>query len=161
MFTETIIWDGWDGIFIIGLKGIIIYVAMILLLRLSGKRTLTKMNSFDFIITIALGSTVSSIILDTRLAISEGITALILLILLQYAVTFTAVRSSWFNKIIKSEPTVLFSNGAYDTRAMKKQRITKGEILSSLRQQSKTLDNQTCVVLENNGKISVYKESND
>ena len=82
--------------------GISSYLLLILILRISGKRTLSKMNAFDFIITIALGSMLSTIIMDPSISLIEGMTAMGLLVLLQYIITFTSVRSKMIGSIVQS-----------------------------------------------------------
>lgn len=62
--------ENWSQILKILLTGAFAYIAIIIVLRLSGKRTLSQMNAFDFIITVALGSTLATAMLskDTPLA---------------------------------------------------------------------------------------------
>ena len=83
-----------QGIVRMLIVGTLAYVALVLFLRISGKRTLAKLNAFDLVVTVALGSTLSAILLQESIALSEGLVALGLLILAQYLVTFFSVRSS-------------------------------------------------------------------
>ncbi|MBO1266060.1 hypothetical protein J3A84_13565 [Proteiniclasticum sp. SCR006] len=69
---------------------------------------MSKMNAFNLIITVALGSSFATVMLDNSIALMEGVAALGLLILLQYVVTFTAVRSERIRRLIKSDPTLLY-----------------------------------------------------
>jgi hypothetical protein len=64
--------------------GIMAYVVLVVLLRVTGKRTLSKMNAFDLVVTVALGSTLATILLSTDVTLAMGVTALVLLIVLQY-----------------------------------------------------------------------------
>ena len=125
-------------------------------LRLTGKRTLSKMNAFDLIVTVALGSTLAAVLLDTSVPLVDGIAALFLLILLQFLVTSVAVRSQWARSLVKSEPTLLAKDGEYLASAMFGQRMTKDEVDAALRSEGfAALDDVRFVVLETNGKISV------
>jgi uncharacterized membrane protein YcaP (DUF421 family) len=72
------------------LVGFLAYVGVVFLLRLSGRRTLSKMNAFDLIVTVALGSTLATILLDRELPLAEGMLAFALLIGLQFVVTARA-----------------------------------------------------------------------
>ena len=92
---EPLFFDGWSGIARTLLVGTLAYVVLVFMLRVSGKRTLSKMNAFDFIVTIALGSTLATVPLDTGTSLSEGATASTLLIGLQYLVTWSSVRTPW------------------------------------------------------------------
>lgn len=70
------IFQNWGGIGRTLLVGVLAYVALILLLRLSGKRTLAKLNAFDLVVTVAIGSTLATILLSESVALAEGVVAL-------------------------------------------------------------------------------------
>ena len=102
MFFQT-----WSGLGRVLVVGICAYAGLVLMLRISGKRTLSKMNAFDFVVTVALGSTLASLLLSKEVPLAEGFLALALLILLQWVVAWMAVRFSGWRKLIKSEPRLL------------------------------------------------------
>ena len=96
-----------DSIQVLGrtlLTGVLAYIFTVLILRLTGKRTLTKWNAFDFIVTIALGSTLATVILSRDVSLAQGAVALALLCLLQLIVTWFSVRSERFQHLVKSTP---------------------------------------------------------
>ncbi len=82
------------------------YIALVLLLRISGKRTLTKLNAFDLVITVALGSTLATSVLSKQTTLAEGVLAFAVLIVLQFVVTWTSVRWRPVEDLVKSEPTL-------------------------------------------------------
>lgn len=136
--------------------GFLAYIGLIIFLRISGKRTLTKLNAFDLVVAVALGSTLATILLDSSISLLEGLTAFALLILLQYVITFLSVHSNWFNNVIKSEPRLLFLNGQFLRSAMKKERIKEIEILQAIRNSgSGSTEKVAAVVLETDGSLSV------
>lgn len=90
-----IFFDGWEGIVRTLILGILAYVMIVTYLRLSGLRTLSKMNAFDFIVTIALGSTLASILLSKEVTLAEGTVAVGTLVGLQFLVTWISVRARW------------------------------------------------------------------
>ncbi len=92
--------EDWSGLGRVIVVGTLTYVALVLILRISGKRTLSKMNAFDLVVTVALGSTLATIILSKDVALAEGILALGLLIGLQYVVTWSSVRSNTINHLV-------------------------------------------------------------
>ena len=92
--TGSIFFQGWSGPVRILIVGVLSYAALVLLLRLTGKRTLSKLNAFDLVITVALGSTLSTAILDRNTPLLDGLVAMGLLVLLQFAVTWTMVLGS-------------------------------------------------------------------
>jgi len=136
--------------------GVPMYFILVFLLRISGKRTLSKMNQFDFIITVAFGSTIASILLQKNITLIEGITALALLIFLQFAVTWTSVRFSFVDKLIKSEPALVFYRGKFLKGNMKSERVTESEIYQAMRSKNVTnIKDVYQVILETNGSLSV------
>lgn len=150
--------DNWEGIYRTLIIAVLTYPVLILMLRVSGKRTLSKMNMFDFIVTIALGSTVATILLNSDIAYAEGLTALAILILLQYIVTWLSVRSSGFNKIIKGEPRLLYYKGAFIGEAMRKERMNEDEIRQAVRKNGKaSFEKIEAVVLETDGSLTVVE----
>jgi uncharacterized membrane protein YcaP (DUF421 family) len=140
--------------------GLCAYVSLIILLRISGKRTLSKLNAFDLVVTVAMGSTLSSILINKNVTLAQGITAFLMLIGLQYIMAKLAVHISFINKLIKSEPKILFLDGEYHTQAMNKERVMKKEILQAARSQGiSSMTEIEAVVLETDGSISIIKKS--
>lgn len=72
--------------------GVPAYVALVFILRLSGKRSLSQMNAFDLFVTVSLGSTLATVLLSKSVALAEGIAALALLLFLQFSITWLSVR---------------------------------------------------------------------
>ncbi len=130
--------DTWSGLARVVIVGPLAYLALILFLRTSGKRTLTKLNAFDLVVTVALGSTLSSIILSKSVALLEGVLALATLIALQYLITWSSVRSSLIEGLVKAEPTLLAHEGELLAGAMRRQRVTRDDVLSALRSEGWT-----------------------
>jgi len=148
--------QNWEGIVRTLIVGVLAYAALVLFLRTSGKRTLAKLNAFDFVVTIAIGSTLAAILLQESVALAEGATALALLILLQYLVTFASVRSQRFARMLRSEPTLLARNGTFCAIAMKHQRVTEGEAMSAIRSAGGSdVSSVDYVILESDGTLSV------
>lgn len=132
------------------------YFSLVAVLRIGGKRTLSKMNSFDFIVTVAMGSILANTLLSTSTSLSEGVTATLLLVGLQYLVTLTASRSKWFCKVIKSDPALLLYQGQILEKALKTEHITSSELMAALRKAGYSSWNDVgAVVLENDGSLSV------
>lgn len=151
--------NGWDGIWRILIVGTVAYVALIVLLRISGKRTLSKMNAFDFVVTVSLGSTLASILLSKDVPLAEGITALALLIALQMAVAWSSMRSKWFSKLVKSDPTLLLYRGNFLGAALNRERVTEEEVRAAIRSQGiARVEDALAVVLETDGSFTVVKD---
>ena len=154
------LFDTWAGLGRVLLVGTLAYVALVLVLRVSGKRTLTKLNAFDLVVTVALGSTLATVLLSKSVALAEGVVALGLLVLLQYALAWLSVRSPRFKALIKAEPTLLLHNGRLLEGAMQVERITREEVLAALRASGAADPGKVAaVVLETDGTLSVISDA--
>ncbi len=160
MDWSEMFFHGWEGIVRTVLVGVLAYACLVLFLRISGKRTLAKLNAFDLVVTVALGSTLSAILLQQSIGLAKGATALALLILMQYLVTFLSVRSSSFARFVRSEPALLARDGAFCREAMRRQRITEEEVTSAIRSNgARGVEATSAVILESDGTISVVTTS--
>ena len=154
--------QGWETIYKTALLSILTYLSIIVILRTSGKRTLSSFNAFDFLITVTIGSISATTILSTSTKFFDGMTAIITLVILQYIVAKISVYSKKFSKIIKSEPTLLYYNGEYVEINLKKMRVSKDDILQEIRVNSgTTVDKVHSVILEANGNLSVITSGTD
>lgn len=154
------LFKGWDTIGRVLVVGTLAYIGLLIILRTSGKRTLSKMNAFDMVVTVALGSTLSNIFMSRQTGLADGLTGLATLALLQFVVAWLSLRWPGFKKLIKSEPTLLFFQGQFLDRAMRGQRVVKDEVLTAIRQSGiERLDDVQAVVLETDGSFTVVKPS--
>lgn len=126
MMSEQMFFAGAPGVWRTLLVGLCAYVLLILVLRTTGKRTPSKINAFDLIVTVALGSTLATVILSKDVALAEGVTAFVMLAGAQLAVTWLSTRSKRFRSWIKAEPTILVEKGIMLSDAMKRERVTSG-----------------------------------
>jgi uncharacterized membrane protein YcaP (DUF421 family) len=152
------LFDTWSGIGRVGLVGVLAYVALVAFIRVSGKRTLTKLNAFDLVVTVALGSTLATVLLSKDIPLAEGVVALATLILLQYVITWASVRISWFKSLVKSKPTLLACGGKLIDDALLAQRVTREEVHAVLRSQGiSAIADVGALVLETDGSFSVMR----
>lgn len=152
--------EDWSELYRIFISALIAYIILIVILRISGKRTLSKWNAFDFIVTIALGSLLASVIVSKSNRIIEGLFAAFLLVVFQFTITWLSTRFDWIKEIIKAQPTLLYYQNSFLTEAMKSQRVTKSEILAAMRNSSIGSVNEVeAVVLETDGSFSVIEKS--
>ncbi len=150
--------DGWTGLARVVVVGTLAYAALMVILRVSGNRTLSKLNAFDLVVTVALGSTLATILLSKDVALAEGLLALALLVGLQFAVTWSSVRSSAVARLVKSEPSLLLYRGECLHRRMRRARVTEEEVRSAVRDQGiGALNEVEAVVLETDGSLSIVK----
>lgn len=155
-------YNGFEPIYTSIIMSVILYFSIVVLLRLSGKRTLSDLNAFDLLVTITMGSIAATTILSKDTSYVNGIASILTLIILQYVIAKSAVFSRAFSKLIRSKSTLVFYKGEYLEENMKKMRITKNDILQQARQHQGITSNQiSSVILESNGKLSVIKNSQE
>lgn len=152
--------NGWENLFRTLIVGLLAYAVLVIFLRLSGNRTLSKMNAFDLIVTVALGSTLATILLSKQVALAEGALALGLLIFLQFAITWLSVRKRWVKKLVTGEPLMLLYRGEFLTQALRKARVTQDEVRAAIRSNGlSSVAAAHAVILETDGSLSVVKEN--
>jgi uncharacterized membrane protein YcaP (DUF421 family) len=152
--------DSWSDILRIILVGAASYTTLVAILRLSGKRTLGQLNVFDFVVTVALGSTLATIFLSTDVSWAEGATALGLLAALQLLVAWISARWPRMRGVFTAEPALLLAGGRFRHDAMRRNRLTESELRQAVRMQGTgDLSRVEAVVFETNGKLSVITSS--
>lgn len=148
--------ESWQGLLRIFLVGVPAYLGLVLLLRVSGKRTLSKMNAFDLVVTVALGSTLATTLLSRDVPLVEGLGALALLIGLQYVITWSSVRSARFKRLVRSEPSLLYFRGETVHGELRRERVSVEELHQAVRDSGfASLAEVDAVVLETDGTTAV------
>lgn len=148
--------DGWSGILRMLAVGVPAYAALVLLLRIGGKRTLAKLNAFDLVVTVAFGSILATALLDATLPLADVIVAFALLVILQFIVTWSSLRSRTVDRVVRNDPTVLYERGEYLEEVMRRERVKPSEVMAAVRSQGlDDLDHVERVVLEADGSLSV------
>src|SRR3954464_14540356 len=109
----------WEELGRAALLAVIAYAGFIVLLRTSGKRTLLKMNVFDFVLVVALGSTLADTILTPDITVSKGLVACATLIVAQFLISWVVTRSPRIEKFINGKPTLLVHRGEFLFDVMK------------------------------------------
>ncbi len=159
---QPMFFDDWTGIARTLIVGTLAYVGLIVLLRLSGKRTLSKMNAFDFIVTVALGSSLATVVLNEGVALTEGLVAFGLLVGLQFLVTWSSVHAPWVRRVVTGEPRLVALRGELLREALRQTRVAEAEVLAAIRGKGfARLEDVEAVVLETDGSFSVVGSSED
>ncbi len=159
---EKFFFSGWESLFRTLVIGVLAYVALVVLLRVSGNRTLSKMNAFDLIVTVALGSTLATVLLNKNVALAEGTLAFALLIGLQFVVTWTSVRVQWVRRLVTGDPSMLLYRGDFVSGSLRSARVTRDEVRAAIRSAGLCkLEDVEAVVLETDGSFNVIKRTDD
>lgn len=139
-----------------------IYLAVIVFTRLSGLRSFSKMSSFDFAMTVAVGSLIASAITTKNPPLFQAIIALAALYILQIAVAVMRQKSSFLKNLADNQPLLLMDGSEMLNENMKKARVTPDDLLAKLRESNITrLSQVKAVVMETTGDISVLHHENE
>jgi uncharacterized membrane protein YcaP (DUF421 family) len=162
MQDSNIFFDGWPKLGRSLVLAVLAYGALVFLLRVSGKRTLSKMNVFDFVFVVALGSTLAATILSPGVTLADGVLALSALIGLQILLSWLCTRSHLLDRLINGEPALLLHRGRFLREAMGRERVTEEEMRAAVRNRGlASFDDVESIVLETDGTFSVVWQKTD
>lgn len=154
------LYDNLQGLLRVVLISALAYSWLVVVLRLAGKRSLSKLNAFDLVVTVALGSTLATVLLTKEVAFLEGALAFCMLTLLQWAVSRLSISSRRFSQLVRSQPKLLVENGSYRTGAMIRERVTADEVDAAIRNAGiGRIEHVAAVVLETDGSLSVIRRT--
>lgn len=147
---------GWSDLYAVLVVGLACYLTVVVLLRATGKRTLTKLNAFDFVVTVSIGSLLATGVLDPATSWAAVASGILLLVVAQWVmakVTSTWPRSRWF---VTAEPTLVVRDGKLLQDALRRSRVAPSEVLQAVRTSgSGSLASVAAVTLEPDGSLSV------
>ncbi len=153
---NSIFFDGWESPTRTAILAVCSYITLVALVRISGKRTLSKMNTFDFLVTIALGSALATVLLSKDTTLVQGVVAFSVLIGCQFVVSWSSVRWRWVRGWVTGEPQLLLYRGEYIDAALRKSRVTEDDVLAAIRAAGIANRGQVeAVVLETDASLSV------
>jgi len=159
---DHLLFNNWETLWRTLIIGLLIYIVLIVFLRLTGKRTLSKMNAFDFVVTVALGSTLATVLLNRDVALAEGALAFALLIGLQFLITWSSVRVRWVRHVVTGDPELLLYRGRPLHDALRRARVTEGELRAAIRSEGyASVDEIEAVVLETDSSFSVIRRESE
>jgi uncharacterized membrane protein YcaP (DUF421 family) len=161
--NDVVFWfGGWPPIGRILVVGTLMYIALIVLLRISGSRTLASMNVFDFIITVAIGAAFGRTLTTRQVALAEALAAFVLLVALQFVVAWLQTR--WTNAmgIVTNPPSLLYYRGEFLRKAMRRQRVTEAALKAAVRKEHLgSMAEIEAIVMESSGEFSVIRTLGD
>jgi uncharacterized membrane protein YcaP (DUF421 family) len=139
----------------VALTALAIYLAVMLCTRIAGKRSFSKMSSFDFAVTVAIGSIVATVILSKSVSLMQGIVGLVSLYTLQILVAALR-RYAWVRRLAGNQPLLLMQGHEVYIQNLKKAHVTLSDLKAKLREANVLhRDQVNVVVFESTGDISV------
>lgn len=161
-FDETWIVTTATSVLMVVLSALGIYAVLLLLTRLAGLRSFSKMSSFDFAITVATGSLIATVLLSENPPLMQGIAGLAVLFLIQFVVAALRNRSRAVQRIVDNEALLLMAGDEVIHENLKKARVTEDDLNAKLRAANVLHPGQVCaVVMETTGDISVLHANSD
>lgn len=137
----------------------IIYILVLVVMRLMGKREISQMQPFELVIAIMIADLASVPMSDTGIPITNGIIPILALLLFQLIISIINLKSITLRKIICGKPRFLIFRGRIDEQALKKEKITINELQERLREKDIfTIGDVEYVILETSGDISVIQK---
>ena len=137
----------------------IIYILVLVVMRIMGKREISQMQPFELVIAIMIADLASVPMSDTGIPIFNGIIPILALLLFQLIISIINLRSIKLRQIICGKPQILVYRGKIDEKALKKEKITINELQERLRQNNIfTLGDVEYAILETSGEISVIQK---
>src|SRR5579862_9413437 len=132
----------WHDIFVVGapmaekvIRPILVYFALVVLLRAFGKRELAQLNPFDLVVLLSLSNTVQNAIIGNDNSLSGGLIGALALMAMNYLVVRFLFRHRRLDQLFEGKPTVLIENGTVLNQALAKELLTKAELMTVLHRQ--------------------------
>ena len=142
-------------------RGVAIYFVLLVIIRLSGRRTMAQATPFDFVLLLIVAETTQQALLGDDFSITNAVILIVTLFLTDILLSYL---SRWFpplSKVMDGRPTFLVKDGAVDDRALNKTRMTRDDIMIAARQQHglERIGQVKHAVLENDSGITVIPQA--
>ncbi len=154
MWTMTVPW--WELI----VRSIIIYIFLLVLIRVTGKRQVGQLAPFDLILLLVLSNAVQNAMNGGDNSVQAGLISAVTLVALNYGIGFATYRSKKLEALIEGRPKLLIHNGKLYKDVMEQEHLTQHELDAALRRQGVSSIGQVHIaMIENNGEITVQLRS--
>lgn len=139
------------------LRAAAIYLVVLVVFRLAGRRTLSELTTFDFVLLLIIGEATQQALLGDDFSIANATLVIVSLVVFDIALSLLKSKSQWFAKLIDGEPMIIVEHGQVLARRVRKARIDENDILEAARhsQGLERIDQIKFAILEKDGKISI------
>jgi uncharacterized membrane protein YcaP (DUF421 family) len=143
----------------IALRAIVLYVFVVFVMRMIGRRELSTLTPFDLVLLIVLGDAIQQGLTQDDYSVTGAAIAVTTLAILQVVTSYISYRVRPLRKVLKGEPIILIENGKLLTQNMRRERITADDVAEEMRtQQIAAFDQVQWAILESNGTISFIQK---
>ena len=138
------------------LRAVIVYVVVLVMVRLAGKRTLGQFTPFDMLLLVLLGNAVQNALLGQDTSLGGGLLLALTLISLNYFVGWITTRSPAVERVIEGEPVVLARHGHVLQKVLQRELVSKADFAKAMRDAGcDDVDEVDLALLETNGHITI------
>jgi len=138
------------------LRAVVVYVVVLGMVRLSGKRPLGQITPFDVLLVVLLGNAVQNALLGTDTSLGGGLLLAATLILLNYGVGWVSTRSRRIERLVEGEPVVIALDGRLFDAVLRREQVTRADFEAAMRQQGRLgVEDVELALLEINGHITI------
>lgn len=130
---STILWTGWTPLVHVALMATAGYLALVVLLRVTGPRTMSKMTPLDFVIAVTVGSAFGRTITAEKVSLVQTLWVLVVLVGLQWGLAWARSRSATIRRMVDHPPVVLYSDGEVRERALRRHRLVEADLHEAVR----------------------------
>lgn len=149
-------WTGWSPIWHTLLIGSAGYLTLVIILRGTGPRTMSKMTPLDFIIAVSLGSVFGRVITAVDVGLAQAVVALLLLVIIQWVLAAFRARWKFMRRLLDSPPVLLYYGSEFQRKALRRHRLTEIDVHTAARQSGQgSLANVQAVILQSDGSLGV------
>ncbi|MCZ4249464.1 DUF421 domain-containing protein [Bacillus amyloliquefaciens] len=149
-------------IFIITFRTIVLYIIILVIFRLMGKREIGELSILDFVVSIMIAEIAVLAIENVEDQLLHTIVPIVILMIIQVSLAFVSLKSQKIRQLLDGKPTTIIKQGKIDERAMRSQRYNFDDLLMQLRENNiERISDVSYAVLESSGKLSIVKKKNN
>jgi uncharacterized membrane protein YcaP (DUF421 family) len=148
----------WQELGMTATRGVLLYVVMLIVIRVLGKRTVGNFTAFDLLVALMLGEVVDEIIYGD-VSIAQGLTAIVVIALCKYLTTWLTFGNHTLNRILEGTPTEVVRHGEFVQEGLRSEVMNELEVLAALRLNSVAdMREVKSAIMEVDGQLSVIRE---
>ncbi|MGG7651120.1 DUF421 domain-containing protein [Pseudomonas sp. ES4] len=142
------------------LRAAAIYLALVVLFKIAGRRSLAELTTFDFVLLMIIGEATQQALLGDDFSLTNSMLVIVTLIVIDVGLSLLKQRSQWVSQLIDGGPTIIVENGKILHKRLRHARLIEADVMEAARssQGIETLEQIKFAILERNGKISVIAQ---
>jgi len=142
------------------LRAAAMYLALMVLFKIAGRRSLAELTTFDFVLLMIIGEATQQALLGNDFSLTNSMLVIVTLIAIDVGLSLLKQRSQWVSQLIDGGPTIIVENGKVLHKRLRHARLVEADIMEAARssQGIETLDQIKFAIIERNGKISVIAQ---